>query len=190
MRECVARAHAKQTRNDGRVPYAVHCLSVGSMLAEAIVSEGEFTGRSEQRLAENIYLAGLGHDLYEDTEVSAKQVVAEFGPTVDSLIEAMSNRDGDHDRSAYMAALSKAEESVRLIKLADLTDNAASVAYGLHDLGAQWASDFMLPVADEVSLALSQLSYARFPKTAAVLEEWCQFAVKRLRGNINFFMTI
>jgi hypothetical protein len=50
-------------RNGGHVPYAQHCERVRHLLAFVLDETGEATGEERK----NILLAGLGHDLLEDT---------------------------------------------------------------------------------------------------------------------------
>jgi len=183
MRALVVRAHAAQRRNGGRVPYAAHVLSVGEILSDALAASGDLA--DDPALAGDLYLAALGHDLYEDTAVGPEDVRRQFGTRVDGLIEGMTNRDGDHDRAAYLARMRAAEPAVRLIKLADLIDNAVSCAYGIHDLGEAWVRGTFLPIAEEMSLVVTTSAYPGVERTAAVLLGWLDFALRRLRANLG-----
>src|SRR5262245_60206066 len=175
MRAFVAEAHAAQRRNAGRVPYAAHVLSVGEILRDALTASGELD--ADPDLARDLYLAAIGHDLYEDTEATPEAVRARFGARVDAFIEGMTNRTGDHDRDAYVARMRGADEGVRLIKIADLIDNATSCAYGIHDLGDSWMRSFFVPIAMEMARVVASVEYDRFPRTAARLLGWLDFAL-------------
>jgi (p)ppGpp synthase/HD superfamily hydrolase len=176
MRELVIHAHGAQTRNGGRVPYALHVLSVGTIVEDAVELGGEL---SDPQLRHDLYLAALGHDLYEDTAVTREHVCDRFGERVDRLIEGMTNRKGDHDRAGYLAQLRDARDEVRLIKRADLIDNATSCAYGIHDLTRAWVATTFVPIAHELVEVLGP-PRGRYARTEALLASWTDFAMRRL----------
>ena len=183
MRALVVRAHAEQRRNGGRVPYAAHVLSVAEILADALAMSHELD--DDAALAVDLYLAALGHDLYEDTPVTPEDVRAGFGARVDALIEGMTNRGSDQDRAAYVARMGTADEGIRLIKVADLIDNVLSCAYGIHDLGRRWVADTFQPIADEMAHVVSSVEYVRFRATANLLLGWLELALRRLQANLT-----
>jgi hypothetical protein len=76
---------------------------------------------------------------------------------------------------------------VRLVKLGDLIDNTLSYAYGLHDLGADWARSFFLPIAEEMRQVVARSRFARLEKTASLLLRELDFALARLRANLAKF---
>ena len=102
MRALVMTAHTGQQRNAGRLPYVVHVLSVGEILREALELTRECR---DPELARDMYLAALGHDLYEDTSVPVEHVRQHFGTRVDGMIGGMTSRVGDYNRTAYEARM-------------------------------------------------------------------------------------
>ena len=64
MRVLVIQAHAHQQRNAGRVPYVAHVMSVAEVLSDALSQSGDAIDDATKL---DLYLAALGHDLYEDT---------------------------------------------------------------------------------------------------------------------------
>lgn len=75
--ETARRAHAgQQRRGSGGRPFIDHLTTVGERLAE-------------HRQGDDVLAAGLLHDIVEKSEVSAAEVRDEFGDTVGSLVEAM-----------------------------------------------------------------------------------------------------
>ena len=187
MRALVIRAHAEQRRNGGRVPYAVHVMSVAEILADALSDSGEAT---DSGLARDLYLAALGHDLYEDTSVGPSEIRARFGTRVDVLIEAMTNRVGDHDPAQYEAQIRAAPEEVKLVKLADLVDNVTSCAYGIHDLGAEWIERTFLPLVAGTRAIVESFAFERYPQTAAALASALRFGMRRLEANLSSFKAL
>lgn len=183
MRQLVVRAHEGQRRNAGKLPYAAHVLSVAEIVGDAIAMAGEFQGKPD--LQRDIYLAALGHDLYEDTTVSPEDIRARFGAVVDQLIDGMTNRAGDHEQRDYLARIGGADEEVRLIKVADLIDNVISCAYGIHDLGERWVRNTFLQIAESMFEVVCAAEYTRYPLTSALLLGWLDFAMLRLRANLS-----
>lgn len=178
-------AHAGQWRNNGRVPYWMHTESVAQILETALQRSGELA--PDNPLARDLYLAAQGHDLYEDTTVDRAEIRHDFGERVDALIEGMTNHGGDADRAAYVAHMVTAPEEVRVIKLADMVENAASCSYGIVDLGVAWTQDFLLPILREMRAAVGRTTFDRFTRTARILTELADFHLERLERNLEMF---
>jgi (p)ppGpp synthase/HD superfamily hydrolase len=181
MRDDVRRWHAGQTRNGGRLPYWVHTDAVADICEQALRRFGELPPDE----AEDVVLAAYGHDLYEDTAAQPAVIRERYGDRVDGWIEGMSNRRGDSDRSAYLRHLAGSDDETRVIKCADLIDNMLSVAYGLHDLGLDWARDFFLPIAEETREVLVSTPSTRLPRTGAHLTGLVEWAWARLAGSLE-----
>lgn len=73
--QLAAGAHADQKRASGE-PYITHSLTVAQMLSE-LKLEGE------------VIVAGLLHDVPEDTTVTLKEIEQEFGPVVSKLVDGV-----------------------------------------------------------------------------------------------------
>jgi hypothetical protein len=187
MRSLVVRAHAHQQRNAGRVPYSFHVLSVAAIVKELLDESGEC---GDPGLAQDMVLAAMGHDLYEDTDVTRAEIKEKFGARVDALIYGMTNRNGDDDRVAYEREMGHAFEEVRLIKLADLIDNVLSCAYGIHDLGRRWINNTFLPIAEGMAKTVRAASYPRYQRTSARAVALLDFALARLRSNLAIFAAL
>lgn len=152
MLDLIKVKHAHQTRNgDLHTPYWWHCLSATDILQSAIDSHAATTDFATR---ENLYLATLGHDLYEDTDVDPIQIAAVYGTEVDRLIRAMTNEVSDEDRASYLEKLTNAADDVLLIKFADLIDNTECVATNRAHFAASWLSEFYIPVATETAAIL------------------------------------
>jgi hypothetical protein len=188
MESLAIEAHREQTRNGGRLPYAVHVLSVGRIIDDAFAATGELAADPAQLC--DVVLGAIGHDLYEDTKVTPTAIRARFGARVDALIEGMTNRAGDHDHTGYVARMAGQIEGVRLIKIADLVDNVTSCAYGIHDLGASWIRATFLPIVTGMVRTVRSVGYPQFPRTAALLLQWLDFALARLHANLAISVTV
>jgi hypothetical protein len=181
MRELTRRGHAGQTRNGGRLPYWVHTDAVADICDQALRRTGELPPDE----AADLVLAAHGHDLYEDTGVTAATIRDQFSTRVDRWIDGMTNRKGDRDRADYMRRLASSDDETRVIKCADLIDNMLSVAYGLHDLGLGWAREFFLPIATETRDVLLSTPFTRLQATGAYLIGLVDWAWTRLEGSME-----
>lgn len=174
----VRQYHSHQTRVAGRVPYWPHCLNVAELTTEALSTHASH--EVEGSLLFAVRLAALGHDLYEDTTVTRDEIRGHFGGQVDDLIWWLTNEEGDTNRTAYVAKMARAPEAARLIKLADIIDNTLTVAYGLEDLGGDWARTFFRPIIAEMLPVVATAQYAEFPAAASWLGSHADFALGRL----------
>lgn len=185
MIELVKKFHAEQTRNNGRVPYWRHCLNVAEIVKRALETTGDIPN-SNPRYA-TIYLAALGHDLYEDTSIQPQEITSLFGAEVDRLIVELTNRQGDDDRREYIAQMVAASEEARLIKYADMIDNSTSSAYGIQDNGVEWTRTFLQPILTEMQRAMDLTSFVRYQRTAEYLRTLLRFTMELLQDHIYQF---
>lgn len=161
----VQQAHAGQTRA-GDVPVWHHLARVSGILEQALGETGE--GTPDERAA--VILAGFGHDVLEDTDAAEAELAAVFGPRALAIIKGMTNTFGDDHPEPYVRQVAGAAEAVRLVKLADLADNCANVAYTLAFVGARWAEEFFLPIVRPMIDAILETDFAQYPLTAALLK--------------------
>lgn len=115
--EFADRAHAGQKRRSNE-PYILHCVRTAETLAE-------------MRLPAPIIVAGLLHDVPEDTTVSLDAIRREFGPDVASMVSGITklskiryrgiDRYVENLRKMFVAMAS--DVRVIMIKFADRIDN-------------------------------------------------------------------
>jgi (p)ppGpp synthase/HD superfamily hydrolase len=117
------RWHAGQTRKNSGLPYVIHCIEVAANL---------------ERLgfAEPVVIAGLLHDILEDTEIDPQELRAAFGPEVHEIVAALSETKADASGSKrpwidrkrdHIRHLRHSNEAVRGVALADQRQNLDSV---------------------------------------------------------------
>jgi guanosine-3',5'-bis(diphosphate) 3'-pyrophosphohydrolase len=99
-----ARAHKGQTRRSGE-PYLSHPLEVANMLADL-------------RLDNTTLIAGLLHDVLEDTEVTAAELRENFGPEVADLVDGVTKISRVQEASPEV----RQAETIRKIILAMIGD--------------------------------------------------------------------
>lgn len=180
MLKLVKHYHKDQSRNNGKVPYWQHCQSTAEILNYAFMQTKETSNDFNDLL-----LAAIGHDLYEDTQINPKDIEKQFGIKVHSLIVGMTNYEGDNDRNKYLTKIKKSSEEIRLIKICDMIENMISSAYGIHDNGAEWTSNFLLPIINESRGAIAQTTFKKYNKVAHFLLKLSDFAYERLIDNLN-----
>lgn len=135
--------HHGQVRKGSGVPYVEHVLGV-AMILDRLGFE------------EDVVIAGLLHDVVEDTEATGDDICARFGRAVADLVAHCSECKLDEkgqkrpwiDRKRdHLAALTDAPVTARAVLLADKLHNLVSIACDLRDGVAVWDL-FNAPRAD------------------------------------------
>lgn len=117
-----ARAHRHQIRKDGSTPYVAHVFRVMTIVRH------EFNCVDHGAM-----MAAVLHDTIEDTTTDHDDLAERFGVQVADLVAALTKNmampepEREHE---YDARLAKADWRARLVKLADVLDNARDCASG------------------------------------------------------------
>lgn len=178
----IKRKHANQMRK-GNSPAWHHVVRVSEIL-EYVVEKTKEGSATERRI---IVLSALGHDLLEDTNAGEKEIRTVFGTRGLELIRGMTNSRGDAHTVHYVKQITRSEEAVRLIKLADLFDNITHVAYGMGLLGPRWVTSFFLPIASPMRRAVVRTRFRQYKHTAAFLIEMIEIATMMLNEELRRF---
>jgi (p)ppGpp synthase/HD superfamily hydrolase len=129
-----AKAHAGQLRRGSDTPYFVHVAAVALILERA-------------GFGEDVVVAGLLHDVVEDTATGLEKVAIRFGENVSELVRCCSEVKTDEhgnkrpwlDRKReHLAALSAAPIAARGIILADKLHNLVSIELDLRENQPVW----------------------------------------------------
>ncbi|HET9222693.1 MAG TPA: HD domain-containing protein, partial [Roseiflexaceae bacterium] len=118
-----ARAHRQQLRKGTDIPYIAHPVHVSLIL----IRHG---------FGEDLAIAGLLHDVVEDTDVPLDRIAAEFGDQVARLVAAVSEtkavdgveRPWEERKAEKLAHLLAGGPDVAVLKAADAIHNARSIA--------------------------------------------------------------
>jgi len=145
-----ARVHAGQVRLSGE-PYLSHPLEVAGILAE-------------MKLDTVSVVAGLLHDVIEDTHTTAEEVKAIFGPEVEHIVSGVTklsvlpfeNARARQAESIRKMLLAMADDiRVILIKLADRLHNMRTLEFHDHKTQAKIARetmDIFAPIASRLGI--------------------------------------
>lgn len=124
-----ARLHRAQMRKGTNIPYVTHLLAVAAIVGE--------NGGTEDEV-----IAALLHDAVEDQGGAAtrEEIRRRFGDSVATIVDGTSDTDvipkppWPERKRNYVAHISSASRSVRLVSAADKLHNARSI---LRDLRAE-----------------------------------------------------
>jgi len=125
-----AEAHRDQVRKVGNVPYITHVVHVSDILLR-------------YGYPEDMVIAGLLHDVVEDSDVPLGQIEAGFGPVVAEIVAALSERKLDggvkrpwEERKAEMLEqLRQASAEAVAVKAADTLHSTRTLATDLRREG-------------------------------------------------------
>lgn len=111
-------AHRQQKRKGSAVPYITHPVRVAETLAYHYPGDPDLA------------LAGLLHDVLEDTDWPAAALESEFGPEVLALVQGVTkppHTSGDQAKEAMLLKLPHASLRVLRLKAADALANLESL---------------------------------------------------------------
>jgi (p)ppGpp synthase/HD superfamily hydrolase len=122
-----ANAHQEQSKKGTDIPYIFHPLNVGRILAE-------------NDCLEAVVIAGLLHDVLEDTEATAKDIQATFGEKVLKYVLAVTQektREAWQNRKKkYIDRAKSCSLRVLQIICADKYDNICQIADDMEKVGS------------------------------------------------------
>src|SRR3989338_5902512 len=119
--------HEKQKRKvDNITPYAVHPISVAMLLSRYTDDE-------------DIIIAGLLHDAFEDTKYTPKDLGEDFGRRVLDIVIEVSEKDlngpWEKRKLEHLMDIQKMSKEACLVTCADKIHNLKSLSYAYADLG-------------------------------------------------------
>jgi (p)ppGpp synthase/HD superfamily hydrolase len=125
-----ARAHGDQVRKVGNVPYITHVVHVSAILRR-------------HGYPEDLVIAGLLHDVVEDSDVPLDQIEADFGPVVAEIVGALSERkmEGSVKRpwetrkAEMLEQVRQASSEAVAVKAADTLHSTRTLSADLHRMG-------------------------------------------------------
>lgn len=143
--------HKNQVRADG-TPFIIHPLRLANVLM------GEWSERDV-----NVIVAGLLHDVIEDTQTTIREVKDAFGDVSAKLIDGMTMWKGSESPEVYLQRISRGTEKLRLIKCADALDNLRSWHECPKDIAVKFprwwrqTKDYVVPIAESTHAPAARL---------------------------------
>lgn len=118
-----AEKHDGQVRKGTDIPYITHPVAVAEVLCR-------------NKCSPEVVYAGLLHDVIEDTGVAQEVLAQEFGTTVAALVAAVSEKKTTANEKIpwevrklrQLAVLQEEDDSVALLKAADVWHNLSTLA--------------------------------------------------------------
>ncbi len=174
-----ARAHQGQYRKGTDIPYIVHPVGVAVILME-------------MNLTDEVIVAGLLHDVVEDTPITPAQLEAEFGAKIARLVAGASEPDRSaawEDRKRHTVDyLRRAPLPVKLLSCADKLHNIRTLSRDYAKLGDAVWERFNRGKAQQAwyyrALAQSLPEGVNSPESYPIFEQF-SVAVDRLFGTIG-----
>lgn len=140
--------HATQKRKGTDAPYVTHLENVGRLLSTAGCNT-------------DTVVAGILHDIVEDTPTTFDEVQQRFGKQVMELVAAASEQDKSlswkQRKEIYLRMLENAPVAQLFVPCADKLDNISFLLIMLRERGREYLSNFNAP---ECELAWFYLSAA------------------------------
>lgn len=160
----IAHCHQKRKGNGGS-PYINHLIEVAFLITDVA-----------HVYDVNVLQAAVLHDILEDTAITEANLVAQFKPEVVQLVKAVSDDKSlslVDRRKQQIAHLSHASDEVKLIKLADICSNIASIPESWEASRIESYLNWIEEVASlcvDVSIPLAQEYRARLEQAKGLIQ--------------------
>lgn len=174
-----ATAHGGQRRKGSEVPYIMHPVHVGIVLLK-------------HGFPEEVVLAGLLHDVVEDTDVPLLRIADRFGAEVARLVDGVTERKTETEggptrpwrarKEEQLAHLAGADAGCAALKAADALHNCESLLADLDRHGAGVWGRFRAPREEQLWYYRAIATLCRERLGAHALCDELDAAVARLAG--------
>ena len=128
--------HAGQTRKGNDIPYITHPLSISLILSQAGASE-------------DVIVAGILHDVVEDSDAELDDVRNEFGDNVAELVKAVTEKDKslswESRKRTALAHIKDMSHDALLLKSVDVLHNLSELAHDVEEQGDGVFEKFNVP---------------------------------------------
>jgi (p)ppGpp synthase/HD superfamily hydrolase len=141
-----ARKHAGKVRKGTDIPYISHPMEVMQILMEK-----GYHREDGGRCPENVIIAGILHDVLEDTGATVNEILDRFGEDVLKIVMSESedkSKPWKERKQATIDGLADAPLDVKVVCLADKLSNLRSMAADKEAVGDKLWERFNAPKAD------------------------------------------
>lgn len=141
----------------------------------------------DQDLHKSIVLAGLFHDLLEDTKATEAEILALSDKKTLSLVKEMTISFTNRTIKQAVKPLYKTTDELTLVKLADIYDNAKKSNFMIRVNGLKWYQTFFSPLLNEYKkLMIDKIKKAKkHKKIIKILADLVFQEVGRLELNLE-----
>jgi (p)ppGpp synthase/HD superfamily hydrolase len=177
-----ARRHHGQMRMETEpLPYITHPVSVAILLADADADE-------------DTIIAGLLHDVIEDTKTSAEEITEAFGEKVTvyvlSVSEPKIGESGERltwrgRKETYLAQLAVADTNAVLVSMADKVDNIETKLESAEREGPEFHTRWSQKPEEYIWFHGSVLEEARKRNITGVLRDRLETVCSREKENLS-----
>ena len=118
------KAHKGQTRKASDIPYIIHPMEVAVILIK-------------NKARDNVVIAGLLHDVVEDTPISLEEIRNEFGEEIARLVDGATEPLELRKEDAKTKWKRRKKHTIKLIKTADIDLKMLSCADKLANINSK-----------------------------------------------------
>ena len=155
--------HLGQNRKDRKTPYISHPLAVGLILSRVTSDK-------------DIIIAGILHDVIEDTETTEKEIQELFGTKVAKMVMDCSEKDKSKSwkdrKQRVLDNVKYLSESSALVKSADSLHNMYELKLKTQELGLSYFDNFNASAIDKMVYERKKIkNFKRYHKDNPLLKE-------------------
>lgn len=140
--------HINQKRKDKLTPYISHPLAVAVILSRVTTNK-------------DIIIAGILHDVIEDSDATKEQIEELFGSRVARMVVDCSEEDKslcwEKRKHEVLKKISRLSDNSSLVKTADILHNTYDSVQGLKKAGVSYFENFNASVIDKFSYERERL---------------------------------
>ena len=133
--------YAGQTRKDKKTAYISHSLAVGVILSRITDDE-------------NTIIAGILHDIVEDSRAKEQEVMRLFGPEVTRIVMECSEKDKSKSwkdrKQEVLEEVNHLSNEAALVKSADSLHNLYELVEKIKEFGLSYFDNFNASVEDKM----------------------------------------
>ena len=155
--------HAGQNRKDKKTPYISHSLAVGVILSRVTSDE-------------NIIIAGILHDIVEDSRATEQEVQTLFGTEVTRIVMDCSEKDKSKSwkdrKQEVLDGIEHLGKEAALVKSADSLHNLYELDEKIKEFGVCYFDNFNASGADKMVYERKKLEkFKHYHKDIPLLDE-------------------
>ncbi len=140
--------HGNQLRKDGKSPYITHALAVALLISKITKDQ-------------DLVIAGILHDLIEDTDTSYTDICAKFGNKIADIVASCSIKNsGENWLERKQRALDNIKRmtfDAALVKAADILHNTYEMRVNVENFGIEYLEIFSIDAQTKISYERKRL---------------------------------